>query len=185
MSGFRDYLPALIVRFPRLIWLRRADVPWPGLDWTVVRPAGADKQAEEYPALADDLAVWDGELESRFRKLDHQAQIMQNQFWRQNIMLILGGLIATTLGAVQAANGGGLVALAIAQAVLTGLLVGLTVLIRARRAQQGYLTCRLKAERIKSEFFLFLARVGDYSDGNPKARLLQRVGNIEAAEATP
>jgi hypothetical protein len=64
------------------------------------------------------------------------------------------------------------------------LLVGLTVLIRARHAQQGYLTCRLKAERIKSEFFLFLARVGDYSDGDPRARLLQRVGDIEAAEAT-
>jgi hypothetical protein len=160
------------------------DVPWPGLDWAVVRPEGAQQLAEEYPALAADLAVWDGELEGRFRKLDHQAQVMQNQFWRQNITLIAGGLVATTLGAVQSAEGGGLVGVAIAQAVLTGLLVGLTVLIRARRAQQEYLTCRLRAERIKSEFFLFLARAGGYSDGDPKARLLQQVGNIETAEAT-
>ena len=51
-----------------------------------------------------------------------------------------------------------------AQAVLTGVLAGLTVLIRSRRAQQGYLSARLKAERIKSEFFVFLARSGDYAD---------------------
>jgi hypothetical protein len=174
----------LIVRFPRLFWRRPVDVPWPGLDWAVVRPGDAQKLAEEYPALAADLAVWDGELESRFRKLDHQAQVMQNQFWRQNITLIAGGLVATTLGAVQSAEGGGLVGVAIAQAILTGLLVGLTVLIRARRAQQAYLTCRLRAERIKSEFFLFLARAGGYSGGDPKARLLQRVGDIETAETT-
>jgi hypothetical protein len=70
--------------------------------------------------------------------------------------------------------------LAASQAVLTGLLAGLTVLIRSRRAQRGYLSARLRAEQIKSEFFLFLARAGDYAEGDRVIRLEQQVDNIEA-----
>jgi hypothetical protein len=151
-------------------------------DWPVVR----QKQLRDYPALRPDLQVWINDLEPRFRRLDHRAQILQNQFWRENLALILGGLVATTLGVVQAAAGGGVVGIAVAQAVLTGLLAGLTVLIRSRRAQQGYLTARLTAERIKSEFFLFLAGVGDYATDDSAAadraaRLRRQVDDIEGA----
>ena len=134
------------------------------------------------PALAADLAVWDEQLESRFRRLDHRARILQNQFWRQRVTLIAGGLVATSLATVQAAMGGGVLLLAVSQSVLTGLLAGLTVLVRSRRAQQGYLSARLKAERIKSEFFLFLARADSYAQGDPLASLLREVDGIEAAE---
>jgi len=147
-------------------------------DWPVVR----QEQLADYPVLATDLRVWLNELEPRFRRLDHQAQILQNQFWRQNLALIMGGLVATTLGAVQAAVGGGIVGIAVAQAVLTGLLAGLAVLIRSRRAQQGYLTARLRAERIKSEFFTFLGKAGDYGADDRLVRLRRRVADIEAAE---
>jgi hypothetical protein len=74
------------------------------------------------------------------------------------------------------------VSIAVAQAVLAGALAGLTVLVRSRRAQQGYLTARLKAERIRSEFFLFLARAGDYAGPEPQVTLRQQVEAIEAAE---
>ena len=114
--------------------------------------------------------------------LDHQAQILQNQFWRQRVTLIAGGLVATSLATVQAAMGGGKVYLAVPQAGLTGLLAGLTVLVRSRRAQHGYLSARLKAERIKSEFFLFLTQAAPYASGDRVTRLLQEVGDIEAAE---
>ena len=170
--------PALLARFPKLFWHPSVDGQWPD-DWPVVRR----EQLSEYPALADDLVVWCEQLEPRFRRLDHQAQIMQNRFWRQHVALISGGLVATSLGAVQAAMGGGVVAIAAVQSVLTGLLAGLTVLIRSRRAQQGYLSARLRAERIKSEYFLFLARAGDYSAGDPLSRLRQQVDDIESAEA--
>jgi hypothetical protein len=63
-------------------------------------------------------------VEPRFRKLDHRARILQNQFWRQHLALIIGGLVATSLGAIQAAVGGGVEALAVAQALLTGGLPG-------------------------------------------------------------
>ena len=136
----------------------------------------------EYQLLAPDLTVWCEQVESRFRRLDHQAQILQNQFWRQRVTLIAGGLVATSLATVQAAMGGGKVYLAVPQAGLTGLLAGLTVLVRSRRAQHGYLSARLKAERIKSEFFLFLTQAAPYASGDRVTRLLQEVGDIEAAE---
>ena len=153
--------PALLARFPRLFRRPSEDDPWDD-DWPVVPP----ESLEQYPVLAADLTVWREQLEPRFRQLDHRAQILQNQFWRQRVALIAGGLVATSLATVQAAMGGGNVDLAVLQAVLTGLLAGLTVLIRSRRAQHGYLSARLKAERIKSEFFLFLARAGAYADGD-------------------
>lgn len=173
----RKRRPALLYRFPRLFWRPRIDQDWDG-DWLVIQ----EKDRAQYAQLAGDLAVWLDLLKPRFRRLDHRAQILQNQFWRQNVTLIVGGLVATTLGAVQAVLGGGVAGLAVAQALLTGLLAGLTVLIRSRRAQQGYLTARLQAERIKSEFFMFLARAGDYAGPDPRTALLQRVDDIEAAE---
>lgn len=173
----RRRTPALLARFPKLFWHPRVEDEWAD-DWPVVPP----ERVDEYPALRDDLTVWTEGMERRFRQLDHRAQLLQNQSWRQHVALIVGGLVATTLGAIQAAAAGGIEWLAVAQATLTGVLAGLAVLVRSRRAQQGYLTARLKAERIKSEFFLFLARVGDYAKNDPRSRLQQRVDDIEAAE---
>jgi hypothetical protein len=173
-AGGRRRWPALVKRFPS--FRRRSEGgQWRG-DWPVVPPTALN----DYPALADDLTVWRDQIESRFRKLDHRTQILQNLFWRQRVLLIAGGLLATSLATAQAAVGGGNVYLAVIQAVLTGLLAGLTVLIRSRRAQQGYLSARLKAERIKSEFFVFLAMADPYKDAGRIARLLQQVDDIEA-----
>jgi Protein of unknown function (DUF4231) len=173
----RKHWPALLKRFPRFFWRPKEDKRWDD-DWPVVPTAPLD----DYRALESDLILWRGQLESRFRKLDHRAKILQNQFWRQRVLLITGGLVATSLATAQAAIGGGNVILAVLQAGLTGLLAGLTVLIRSRRAQQGYLSARLKAERIKSEYFLFLAMAGDYKGADRVRRLRQQVEDIEAAE---
>jgi hypothetical protein len=174
----RPRWPALIARFPRLFWRAAETGTWDN-DWPVVPPQSLD----DYPWLRADLAVWPEQLEHRFRQLDHRAQILQNRFWRQRVLLIGGGLLATSLATTQAAWGpGGPVWLAVPQAVLTGLLAGLAVLLRSRRAQYGYLSARLRAERIKSEFYLFLARAGDYAHDDREARLSQAVDDIEAAE---
>jgi len=171
----RRHWPALLKRFPRLFRQPPEDEPWPD-DRPLVPPESLTK----YRTLEADISVWTTQLEPRFRKLDHRAQNLQNQFWRQRVILIAGGLLATSLATIQAALGGGNVYLAASQAVLTGLLAGLTVLIRSRRAQRGYLSARLRAEQIKSEFFLFLARAGGYAEGDPVIRLEQQVDNIEA-----
>jgi hypothetical protein len=115
----RIHRPALIARFPKLFWHPSLDAKWAN-DWPVVPP----EQPGEYPELAADLAVWREQLEPRFRRLDHQAQILQNQFWRQHVALIVGGLVATSLGTIQAAAGGGVVLIAVAEALLTGALAG-------------------------------------------------------------
>jgi hypothetical protein len=173
----RQHWPALIARFPRLFWRPAEAGTWDN-DWPVV----SGQSLDDYPWLRADLAVWPDQLERRFRQLDHRAQILQNRFWRQRVLLIGGGLLATSLATVQAAWGGGHVWLAAIQAVLTGLLAGLAVLLRSRRAQYGYLSARLKAERIKSEFYLFLARAGDYAHDDREAALSQAVDDIETAE---
>jgi hypothetical protein len=173
----RIRMPAILARFPKLFWHPRVEDAWAG-----DRPVVSGEDVDRYTELREDLTVWTDDLEPRFRRLDHRAQLLQNQFWRQHVTLIVGGLVATSLGAIQAAAAGGIVGLAVAQATLTGVLAGLAVLVRSRRAQQGYLTARLKAERIKSEFFLFLARVGDYAKDEPRSTLQQRVDDIEAAE---
>jgi hypothetical protein len=100
-------------------------------------------------------------------------------------VLIIGGLLATILGALQAAAGGGNLGLGVAQAVLTGLLTGVAAVARGRRAQQGYLNHRLRAEQIKSEFFLFLGRVGDFDADDREQLLLRRVQDIVDAEGSP
>jgi len=166
--------PALLARFPK--------VPWrPGNDWPVVP---TDRTA--YEMLDEDLALWDDGLDGRFRALDHQAQRLQNRFWLLSLVLIFGSVAATILGAVHAAIGGGNVWLAAFGAVLSGLLAGVAVLIRDRRSQQGYLNARLKAERMKSEYFLFLARAGDYASEQNRIPVLEgRVAEIEAAEGAP
>lgn len=171
-------LPALVARFPKPFWWRPdPDKSWAG-DWPVL-PEDAD---DRYPELVPEFRIWRDRFERLFRRLDHDAQLLQQQFWRQQVTLIAGGLLATALGAFQAANGGGNRGVAAALAVLAGLLTGLTAVVRARRAQQGYLTARLKAERIKSEYFLFLARAGAYAGADPAERLRQQVEDIADAE---
>jgi Protein of unknown function (DUF4231) len=167
-------LPALLARLPR--------VPFrPGEDWPVVPADSAG-----FDALGDDLALWRSTLEGRFREVDHEALRLQNRFWLLQLLFIAGSATASILGAIQAAVGGGNVALATAGAILSGLLAGLTMLVRDRRAQSGYLDARLRAERIKSEYFLFLARADDYgSAANPRTLLDQRVAEIEQPEASP
>ena len=154
-------------------------MPWrPGTDWPVVPTERA-----AYVTLESELGLWDSGLEKRFRDLDHQALRLQNRFWLLQLVLILGSACASILGAVQAALGGGNVWLATVGAALSGLLAGVAVLVRDRRPQHGYLNARLKSERIKSEYFLFLARAGGYAADPERAHVLQgRVAEIEQAE---
>ena len=95
--------PALVVRFPKPFWWHpNPDEPWDE-DWPVL-PEDAD---DRFPELIPDFKIWREKIERPFRRLDHEAQLLQNRFWRQQVTLIAGGLAATVLGAWQAARGGG------------------------------------------------------------------------------
>jgi len=153
---------ALRSTFPRLRWR-------PGERYPLVPP----EVRADATALADDLAILDAELLPDFYDFDEAALHAQNTYRLGQTVVIVGGAVATALGAVQAALGGGVAEIAIAEALVAGILTGAVAYLRGRRAQQDYFTSRLKAERLRSEYFVFLGRVAPYDAPDPAQRLAQ------------
>jgi Protein of unknown function (DUF4231) len=143
------------------------------------------EEMDEYKPLASDIAALRAELFEDFKTLDVAALRRQNGFRLGQFLMIIGGLIATLLGAVQAAlpdsHWPG-----IAEA---GLVLALALLFLANgqlRFKQDYLDQRLKAERLRAECFFFLARVGGYSaldDAGSRDLLKKRVNLIKTGSA--
>lgn len=155
---------------------------WPMLRWRpkeheqIVRLAAQAKA----PAFANDFALLETVLMPHFRAYDNAALRGQNQFQRAQVFLIFGGMLATILGAVQIATGDA----AWPGMVETGLTIALAAIaLRAHyvKAQEHYLTNRLKAETLRGEYFLFLARIGDYADEQLCVQQLrERIARIQA-----
>jgi hypothetical protein len=136
------------------------------------------------PALEDDFAVLDRELMPRFQELDRTALRAQNQFRLEQVILLLGGVLAVMLGALQGA---------LRDAAWPGVVEGLVgvllavvgVRTRELHAQRRYLTCRVKAERLRGEFFRFLGRVDEYAGADRNRRLVGQVAGIYRAKGRP
>jgi hypothetical protein len=137
------------------------------------------------PDLADDFAALETELMPYFRQLDANALRLQNQFRLHQVTLILGGTLATILGALHANLNSGTVAwIGIIQTMLAVVLSGVALRSRTARAQERYSTERLKAERLRSEYFLFLGQVGTYSDERQRLpQLIRRVSDVKIGES--
>jgi hypothetical protein len=166
--------PALLASLPRPRWRARDRDP---LVPTEVRDTS--------PALAPDFEILERELLPDFYAFDEAALRAQNTFRLGQVFVILAGSAATSLGAVQAALGGGVTELGIAEALVAGALTGAVTYVRGRQAQPEYFTSRLKAERLRGEYFLFLGRVAPYdSDGDDErlARLREQVGRITSED---
>jgi hypothetical protein len=160
--------PALFRRVPRL---RKPSS----------RPLLPGRIAEEFPDLSSDIEDL-GELFKEFEKLDVAALGSQNQFRRAQFILIVGGLIATLLGAIQAALPKSAWA-GIVEVCLVAVLVSVFLVTGQLNLKDDYLDQRLKAERLRAECFFFLARVGGYSaldDDRSRALLEHRVALIKA-----
>jgi len=167
---------AFLALRPRLLW--RAGQRYP-LVSAEVRAAA--------PALAEDFDVLDRELLPDFYELDEAALRAQNTFRLGQLFVIVGGAAATALGAVQAALGGGVTEIGIAEAIVAGTLAAAVAYVRGREAQREYFTTRLKAERLRGEYFLFLGRVPPYDLDHWDERLRRlrnQVNTIEAEEPT-
>jgi hypothetical protein len=132
-----------------------------------------------YPVFAEDFEQLEQKLMPHFRELDNEALHAQNQFRLEQVALIFGGALATTLGAIQAA----LAEAAwpgIVEAVLAAMLVAIALRVRALKAQERYFTNRLKAETLRGEYFLFLGRIGPYADNRYRIqRLIRRVADVK------
>jgi hypothetical protein len=166
-----------VVLFKRLPKLR-----FKPLEKKEVIPVEAQAQC---PDLAADLATLESELMPYFRELDASALRFQNQFRLYQVTLIFGGALATILGALHAslASGAG-TWIGISEAVLAAVLSGVAVRSQTTRAHERYSTDRLKAERLRSEYFLFLGRVGTYSDERERLpQLIRRIGEVKIGES--
>jgi SLOG in TRPM, prokaryote/Protein of unknown function (DUF4231) len=157
--------PALLKRFPLVPYRLPPDYPFV-----------SDEQRAAAPLIETELTRLDRELVPRFRTLDHEALVAQHRFRLGGVLLIVGSAVAAALGAVQAALGGGVLGIGIAEAIVGAVVAGVVVYMRGRRFQQTYLTKRLQAERLKSQYYLYLARAGSYAepDDAARAKLLAR-----------
>lgn len=169
--------PALLNRAPRLRWQPPE-----------ASPLVPDEAAGDYPALVEDLTILADELLPAFHELDAEALRAQNSYRRFQLTLIMGGLVTTTLGAVQAGAGGGVLALGLVQAAVAFAVGASTLYLARSRAEQRYLSARLKAEGLRREYFLFLGRLGPYAslESGPRgATLRRRVVEIELEDEGP
>ncbi len=166
--------PALLRRIP----IPRAATSYPLLPDKI-------EETEKYKPLASDIEVLRAEVFEEFKALDTAALRRQNGFRLGQFLMIIGGLIATLLGALQAALPDSRWP-GIAEA---GLVLGLALLFLVNgqlNLKQDYLDQRLKAERLRAECFFFLARVGGYSalnDAGSRDLLKRRVNLIKAGSA--
>ncbi len=165
----------LFKRFPRLRW--RPDAKPQQIINEIIEPGFQAR----YPALIADFDLLERHLMPDFRRLDNEALRRQNQFRRDQVILLLGGVAVTTLGAFQvtlaATHSSYWVGLA--EAVVAALLASVAQLARASNAQQRYFSSRLKAETLRSEYFFFLRRIRFYKDEQTREQhLRQRVYEI-------
>lgn len=171
---FSERFP-LFKRFPKLHW-RPGKKP----QQIIEQVTDPDFQAR-YPALTADFALLEQQLMPDFRRLDNEALRRQNQFRRDQVILLLGGVAVTTLGAFQvtlaATHNSYWVGLA--EAVVAAVLASVAQLARVSNAQQRYFSSRLKAETLRSEYFFFLRRIRFYKEDQTREQhLRQRVYEI-------
>jgi hypothetical protein len=138
----------------------------------------------QYPALADDFKSLEEKLLPHFRQLNADALRYQNEFRLDQVMLIFGGALATILGVLHASlPRTPAVWAGIVEAVLAAALSAVALRARTTGAQQRYFTWRLKAEKMRAEYFLFLGGVGIYADETKrKSNLLRRLADIKSGE---
>lgn len=143
---------------------RTASTSLPRLRWRsrTQEPLVPKETRDVSPALAADLDVLERELLPTFYEHDEAALRAQNAFRLGRLIIIGGGALATVLGTTQAALGGGVAPIGIAEALVAGALAAVTSYVRGRRPQGEYFTARLKAERLRGHYFLYLGHLDPY-----------------------
>ncbi|TMC18378.1 MAG: DUF4231 domain-containing protein [Chloroflexi bacterium] len=159
----------LFRRLPRLQPLpRKAQELVPAGEWSA------------YPAFQDDFEILEKELLPAFRELDNEAISKQNRYRWLYIILIFGGAMATILGITQLAftNVSGI---GITGAIVAAFLAVATAMLQRFKDHERYLNARLAAERLRSEYFLFLGHYGQYANEQDRVHyLIRQVVDLKA-----
>lgn len=160
----------LFRRLPKLSWQ-------PGENRPFIPP---DEQGK-FPELSEDLKLLDQHLMPEFYELDAKALRLQNQFWLEQLALLVGSALAAILGAVQIALIQSPVP-GIVETVVTIILAAITYRVQAFKAQRAYFTNRLAAETLRGEYYLFLGRIDAYADERSRRAVLARRVNAIVAQ---
>ena len=114
-----------------------------------------------------------------FRDLDNEALQSQNLYRWMYIILILGGALVTIVAILQIAFFNASWIALIGSAIATILAVA-TAFLQSFRYQERYFNTRLGAERLRSEYFLFLSSSGLYANTQDRMQKLeQRILDIK------
>jgi SLOG in TRPM, prokaryote len=143
--SLRQRLPLLVV-FPRLRFR-------PTSPAQLLTPSARSR----YPALQQRLDDVDNVVYPAFVSCDEAAEVEQNRYRWFIVLSILGGLLTTTFGAVQA----WLQSVAwpgIVVATLAAATSAITTVARRQGSLDNYLAARIRAERLRSLYFEHLAK---------------------------
>jgi len=155
-------LPALLARFPR--------VGGPGESPPVI----PEEARAAFPDLAHDLDALARDVAPVFRDYDLRALREQQRYRRQQVLILLGSVLGTAFGALQAAipeqRWPGVLL------ILTGVVLATSSRWSGERASLGiYLSARLKAERLRALHFQYLSGTGRYAGENRDLELRRAV----------
>jgi len=142
--------PALVRRLPRVLGSPPSE------------PIVSPEARAAYPEFEADFRVLDEELVPAFARHDAAALRAQNRFRLQQLALIAGGASATILGGVHATLGSRWAWTAVVASIVAAVLAVVALIAQRTRMQQEYLESRLRAEKLRGEYFRFIARLGKY-----------------------
>jgi hypothetical protein len=152
--------------------------------WLRFRPASArhllmPNAGSRYPTLQQRLTDADKVVYPAFASCDQEAQAEQNRYRWFIVLSILGGLLTTTFGAVQA----WLQSVAwpgIVVATMGAATSAITTVARRQGSLDNYLAARIRAERLRSLYFEHLAKPPEPSEATHHQQL--RDLQVRAAE---
>jgi hypothetical protein len=139
-----------------------------------------------YPALQQRLDDVESVIYPSFASCDQEAQVEQNRYRWFTVLAILGGLLTTTFGAVQA----WLQSVAwpgVVVATLGAATSAITTVARRQGSLDNYLSARIRAERLRSLAFEHLARAPEASEAGHRQQLRElehRAARIESGPVT-
>ncbi len=132
-----------------------------------------------YTNFDTDFKILDQELMPFFRQFDEEAIISQYKYRRIYVIIIFGSALTAIMAIAQIAliNTTGL---DVAEGILAALLAGAAAFLGKFSPHGRYMNARLAAERLRSEYFLFLGHLGRYADDHDRVRnLIMRVAEIK------
>src|SRR4051812_14335917 len=134
----RSSLCQLIYRWPKLRYKRGKSCP-----------LVPDELAARHPDLAAEVAAIAERVFKRYQDFDQDALVHQNASRRQQMLLIVFGLLATAAGGLQAIDDSLKMWLGFAEAGLGFVIFAFALLLRDGGEQRKYVQARLAAERLR------------------------------------